>query len=211
MFSADVERVPAVDVDCCTVPAAVETGEVLFPGLVLLAFGVAGVVAARRRTAPRRIRDPSTPPRVVAFYATITALAAWSSFGPDGGLYTVLAKTVPSCRSCARRRGSASSCSSGSRCWRDSACARGSRADASPGSRRCCSSAIAVEVKAKWGLLEVPPVPEAYRTLARLPPAPVVEFHFPYKQTDLHNHARYMFWSMWHWRPLVNGYSDFIS
>jgi len=68
---------------------------------------------------------------------------------------------------------------------------------------------ISVEVKATWPLRDVPPVPEAYRVLARLPPAPVVELHFPYKESDEHNHARYMFWSMWHWRPLVNGYSDF--
>jgi hypothetical protein len=56
----------------------------------------------------------------------------------------------------------------------------------------------------------VPPVPEAYRMLAELPRGPVVQFHFPYQPTDLHQHARYMFWSMWHWQPLVNGYSDYI-
>jgi hypothetical protein len=56
----------------------------------------------------------------------------------------------------------------------------------------------------------VPPVPAVYGALAALPAAPVVELHFPYRRTDEHQHARYMFWSMWHWRPLVNGYSDFI-
>ena len=42
------------------------------------------------------------------------------------------------------------------------------------------------------------------------PRGAVVELHFPYRRTDEHQHARYMFWSMWHWQPLVNGYSDYI-
>jgi hypothetical protein len=69
----------------------------------------------------------------------------------------------------------------------------------------------AVELAAiPWPLRSVPPVSEAYRQLASLPRGGVVEFHFPYKPTDLFHHARYMFGSIWHWQPLINGYSDFI-
>jgi hypothetical protein len=190
-------------------PATPETGEPLFPGVLLLAFAAAGIVAARRRATA----EPAVPAitlRLIAFYATITALAAWASFGPDGGLYTVLAKTVPLMsfvRTPARfgpvvLLGLAVLAGVGLRAWLP----RRHVAWLAP----LLVLAVAVEVKTQWSLRDVPPVPEAYRTLARLPSAPVVEFQFPYKQTDLHNHARSMFWSMWHWRPLVNGYSDYI-
>jgi len=56
----------------------------------------------------------------------------------------------------------------------------------------------------------VDPVPEVYRTLSTLPRGGVIEFFFPYKPNGLTGHTNYMFWSMWHWQPLINGYSDFI-
>ena len=70
---------------------------------------------------------------------------------------------------------------------------------------------VAVEVAAiPWDLREPDPLPEPYRRLAELPRGGVVEFHFPYRSTDLFHHTRYMFDSIWHWQPLINGYSDFI-
>jgi hypothetical protein len=190
-------------------PSVPASGEVLFPGFVLLAFAAAGIVAARRR-AGADAPAPAITPRLIALYATIAALAAWASFGPDGWLYTVLAKTVPLMsfvRTPARfgpvvLLGLAVLAGFGLRAWLP----RRHVGWLAP----LLVLAVAAEVKAEWGLRQVPPVPEAYRTLARLPSAPVVEFQFPYKQTDVHNHARSMFWSMWHWRPLVNGYSDYI-
>ena len=59
-------------------------------------------------------------------------------------------------------------------------------------------------------LREAPPVPEAYRTLARLPRAPLAEFPYFSRRTDYPRHAEYMLGSTFHWQPLVNGYSDFI-
>ena len=55
-----------------------------------------------------------------------------------------------------------------------------------------------------------PPVPEAYRTLARLPRGPLAEFPYFARRTDFPRHAEYMLGSTYHWQPLVNGYSDFI-
>jgi hypothetical protein len=54
-----------------------------------------------------------------------------------------------------------------------------------------------------------PPAP-AYRTLATLPPGAVAEFPFFYREVDFHRHTYYMLYSAFHWKPLVNGYSDFI-
>jgi hypothetical protein len=59
-------------------------------------------------------------------------------------------------------------------------------------------------------LREVPPVPDAYRMLAQLPKAGVLVLQFPYRPGEWFPHADYMFWSMYHWQPMINGYSDFI-
>jgi hypothetical protein len=56
----------------------------------------------------------------------------------------------------------------------------------------------------------IPEPAGAYRVLASLPPGPVAEFPFFYRRVDFHLHARYMFNSIYHWHPLINGYSDFI-
>jgi hypothetical protein len=53
-------------------------------------------------------------------------------------------------------------------------------------------------------------VPPAYRALADLPRGVLVEFPFPYVSSNYHNHVPAMFWSTYHWQPLVNGYSDVI-
>jgi hypothetical protein len=69
----------------------------------------------------------------------------------------------------------------------------------------------AAEVSAApWPLRTVPPLPVAYARLRELPRAPVLELHFAYKSGELFPHTLYMFWSAWHWNPLVNGYSDYI-
>jgi len=54
------------------------------------------------------------------------------------------------------------------------------------------------------------PVPAPYRVLARLPAGAVVEFPYFFIGDDLHRNALYMLYSTTHWRPMVNGYSDFI-
>ncbi len=59
-------------------------------------------------------------------------------------------------------------------------------------------------------LREAVPVNPAYRLLANLPAGVVVEFPFYYRRTDFPRHAEYMVNSTYHWRPLINGYSDHI-
>jgi len=68
---------------------------------------------------------------------------------------------------------------------------------------------------AQWGWpswpLQVSAGPStAYRRLATLPAGVFVEFQFPYVSSNYHNHATAMFWSTYHWMPMVNGYSDVI-
>jgi hypothetical protein len=69
---------------------------------------------------------------------------------------------------------------------------------------------VAVELRVSWPLRPVPPVADAYTMLATLPRGGTVALHFPYRSGEWFPHVEQMFWSMWHWQPLVNGYSDYI-
>jgi hypothetical protein len=57
---------------------------------------------------------------------------------------------------------------------------------------------------------QAPPVTPAYRHLAGLPPAPVVEMPFFERRPFYPRHTTYMLASTSHWMPIVNGYSDHI-
>jgi hypothetical protein len=193
--------------------------EVLFPGFVVT-LAALGAFAYRRagRTgadAPMRADGRETavnpPGPTVAFYAALAVLAFWASFGPDGGLYLWLSDLLPfmSFLRAPARLGIVV-------VFALAVLAGFGLTALLPAKRKgivvaALTLATAAEISAApWPLRPVPPVPEAYRMLAELPRGPVVQFHFPYQPTDLHQHARYMFWSMWHWQPLVNGYSDYI-
>ena len=60
--------------------------EVLFPGVVAIGLGAAGLVIALRDAAWREL---------VLFYGLTAFLALWLSFGPDAGLYTAFFHTIP--------------------------------------------------------------------------------------------------------------------
>ncbi len=159
----------------------------------------------------RDVSAPSPPGATIGFYVALAFLAVWASFGPDGGLYMWLSDLLPVMsflRAPARF---------GIVVVFALAVLAGYGVSALLPMRRrglvvaVLTLATALEVSAApWPLRPVPPVSAAHRMLAELPPGPVVEFHFPYQPADLHQHARYMFRSMWHWQPLVNGYSDYI-
>jgi hypothetical protein len=56
-----------------------------------------------------------------------------------------------------------------------------------------------------------PPAPSpAYRVLAGMPAAPVIEMPFFDRSRFYSRHTIYMLMSTWHWMPLVNGYSDYF-
>lgn len=188
------------------VPFLPPWGEVLYPGTAALVLGTLGAWAAFRRR-------PATGGRDVAwFYAVMVLVAFWASFGPKAGLYTVLHETVPlfSWLRAPSRFGLV--------VVLGLAVFAGFAASALLArSRRAAVTAAALVtlttadlVVAPLFLVEAEPVASAYRSLAKWPHAPVAEFPFFYERMDFPRHAYYMLNSTAHWRPLVNGYSDYV-
>ncbi|MBL8142069.1 MAG: hypothetical protein JNM38_13220 [Acidobacteria bacterium] len=182
--------------------------EVLFPGAIALVLGAYGLWRVTRRG------DEGGGARDIAgYYLFVAIVAFWASFGPALGLYTVLFKTIPVfsfLRAPARFGilvllalvvGMAF------------AIARLSRSTF--GWRRTLLRATPVLLVAELATFPISlrtaaPVNPAYRMLANLPAGVVVEFPFFYRRTDFPRHAEYMVNSTYHWRPMVNGYSDHI-
>jgi hypothetical protein len=173
--------------------------EVLFPGIVVTALAVAGLTVAQRDAAARR---------PVLMYGVIAVLACWATLGPDAGLYLWLTHVLPgmSLLRVPARLGVvdifALSVLAG---YGFSRIDRG-RAWLAP----VAIAALAAELWVPWPLHDLPPVARAYHLLAGLPRAGVVELPFPYEPNNLHQHAKPMLMSTFHWQPLVNGYSDYI-
>jgi hypothetical protein len=200
-------------------PLADGFNEVLFPGLltsglallaVVLAVGgrlaSGGAATAGTAGAARRPRE------ALLFYALLAVGAAWFSFGPAGGLYSVLGQVLPvlGFLRAPVRVGIVVTLAL-------VMCATLALAHLASGRRRLALSAAAVVLACLelWPgplpLQQVAPDPApVYRALARLPPAPVAEFPFFYLRSDFPRHTYYMLQSTAHWRPLVNGYSDHI-
>jgi len=59
-------------------------------------------------------------------------------------------------------------------------------------------------------LTEAPPVTTAHQRLIGLPWGPVVAFPYFAGARDRDRHTEYMLMSTFHWKPLLNGYSDYI-
>lgn len=172
--------------------------EALFPGVLTLGIGLVGFRIAMRAGGRTR--------RWALGTAVITVLGAWASFGPDGGLYRVLIQLpgMDMLRAPARfgilvtfglalTAGYAIAQWSRQRVWLPIV----------------LTVVAAVEIRSNWPLDEMPPLPGAYRLLAALPAGAVIEYPFPYRRPDFHNHTKAMLPSAFHWQPLVNGYSDF--
>ncbi|HXT33116.1 MAG TPA: hypothetical protein VN716_27620 [Vicinamibacterales bacterium] len=182
--------------------------DVLFPGMLALVLGVAGLVLVLRRGGmSQRARDGG----VVA--ASLGLIALWASFGPSAGLYrvlyylpafsflrapsrfgliVVLALAVLASIALARLFA------------------------ALPGRRRTLAAAIACAlavaditvIPIRW--YRAPEIPAPYRVLADSPRGVVAEFPFYGERSAFPLHAQYMLFSTSHWMPLVNGYSDVI-
>jgi hypothetical protein len=184
-------------------------GEVLYPGTVATVLGLtglAGLAGWRRIGGDRPGRDH------VAFYGTIVVVAFWSSLGPDAGLYAWLHNAVPvfSWLRAPSRLGLVVVLAL--------AVLGGFALSALLARARHAAlvSALLVVVTmadllvAPLVLFEAKPVAPAYASLRKWPYGPVAEFPFFYLRTDFPRHSEYMLNSTSHWRPLINGYSDFI-
>jgi hypothetical protein len=177
--------------------------ESLFPGVLVLLLAGLGVATTLRQPG-------STERRLVWGYLALAAFAFWMSFGPDSGLYLLFVKIVPwmSMLRAPVRFGVVVTFAL--------AVLAGLGVKRLVGSGRMWLTPVLLigmvgELAAvPWPLAEVPPLARAYRVLAGSPRGPVVEFPFPYVSSDYHHNSWPMFWSTYHWQPLVNGYSDFI-
>jgi hypothetical protein len=214
--------------------------EVLFPGFLLTALALAGlVVGLGGRHGVGRDGSPSRPSRegeplgsgdetaeadgsesrpyreTTVFYALVGGIAFWASFGPAAHLYTLLYHAIP-VFSFLRAPG---------RFGILVVLAMGVLAlvalDALARRMRTRRAATAVGVAAAVlvcaesftapiNLQDAAAPPPTHVLLGTLPPGPVIEMPFWYERTDFPRHSRYMLWSSYHWNPLVNGYSDHI-
>jgi hypothetical protein len=183
--------------------------EVLFPGVVTTVLGLLGVagVAGAARVKPAGVsRDDGW------FYASVAVIALWSSFGPAAGLYAWLYKAVPvfSWLRAPSRLGLLVALAL--------AVLGGCAVKALLGRvRRPAAAAAALVALAMADVCVVPlfmvearPVAPAYESLRKWPYGPVAEFPFFYLRMDFPRHSEYMLASTAHWRPLINGYSDYI-
>lgn len=183
--------------------------EVLFPGLITLAAGGAGMWMVWRR--PAATPSSGLPRDVAAYYVVLAVLAFWASFGPDAGLYRLLFETLPifALLRAPARMGLMTTLA----LVVLSSAALGPWLRGRPRAWTVALvlvAAIELNMAPLTALRDAPPVPEAYRALARLPRGPVAEFPYFSLRTDYPRHAEYMLGSTYHWQPLVNGYSDFI-
>jgi hypothetical protein len=181
--------------------------EVLFPGFVALVFGPYAVWRTFRQP------EPSGTRLLVGFYLLLGAWAYWSSLGPDAWLYRAMHESLPVfafLRAPSRF---------GLLVTLALAVLSGiglARAPLVTAAGRPSAIALLALVLSASRLVHEPlfvaPAPqpsEAHRRLSALPDAPVVEFPF-YVGRERHRQTEYMLLSTWHWKPLVNGYSDHI-
>jgi hypothetical protein len=179
----------------------------LFPGLAVLALAGVAIAATRWTSGSRR---------TVYSYLILAGTACWASFGPDAGLYALLEAVVPgmSLLRAPARVGIVVTFAL--------AVIAGFGVAVLERRRRWLPAVLILVVAAElsvrtdeWGWPSWPlrtrlPLSAAYQRLAELPRHPLVEYPFPYVSSNFHNHAHAMFWSTYHWQPLVNGYSDVI-
>jgi hypothetical protein len=175
--------------------------DVLFPGVLVLVFGLAGVVVGVR----------SRRGELSLLYGGMALLALWLSFGPPAGLYSLLYATMPlfSWLRVPSRFGLifvfALSVLGGLAV--SALLRRRPRPAAAFVLLAACACA---ELVTPLNMREVPPLEPVYKTLRTLPPGPVIEMPYFYLEFMFPRHTYYMLQSTTHWMPLVNGYSDFM-
>lgn len=182
--------------------------EVLFPGVLAIVLGLVGAWQGTRSTEARSLRE------VVGFYALLTGLAFWGSFGPQAGLYRLMWAAIPifSLIRAPSRLGvlvvlglSVLAGVAVERVIRHRPLRH----------RRATAFALALAAAAEltgipWRWTDVPPRARAYAMLRMLPRGVVTEFPFYWNRPDFPRHSAYLLNSTYHWQPLVNGYGDFI-
>jgi hypothetical protein len=179
--------------------------EGLFPGILAIVLGCWGATFVKERDGIGLKRDETR------FYIGLAIFTFWVTLGPDAGLYTVLYYTVPVfsfLRAPSRAGIVVTLC----------LVVLAAPALIALMRRRAVNTAFAILLllavadlyRAPLRMREAPPLPEAYRALARLPRGPVIELPYWATSIEYHRHAEYMLASTAHWQPMINGYSDHI-
>lgn len=201
--------------------------DVLFPGLLVTLFGAAGLWLAVRRglsgpalavgaASPGLEPSPTArhPGETAAFYTLLGTLAAWTSFGPDAGLYRLFYETIPLFQFLRAPSRFGILVTLALVVLASLALAHLARKLGHAGRWLLAAATAAAVLELTAVPLRIPEVdpepPRVYRVLAKLRRGPVAEFPFFYLRPDFPRHARYMLASTAHWMPLVNGYSDHI-
>jgi hypothetical protein len=184
--------------------------EVLFPGFLTLALAAMAVI---QTFGLRRMSSTVAPRAVVGFYVVLGVLGLWTSLGPDFGLYTLLHQRVPffSLLRVPARFGLIVTLSAATL----SGIGLANALRPFQGIRRhwvlaaVLVLAVAKHVVGPLAMPDAPRLTQAQRRLIDLPRGVVA--HFPYfvDRTDRHRHTEYMLTSTFHWKPLINGYSDY--
>jgi hypothetical protein len=176
--------------------------EVLFPGVIALLFGIAGLIIGWRAGGRRR--------QMAMLYGTLATAAAWASFGPQAFLYTILYKLIPtfSLLRAPSRFGLVVVFSLSVLASLSVAALLARSRWASLVAALLIAGAMAeamVPIRFDPALQPGP----AYRLLATLPDGPLLELPV-YSRVLGFRRARYMLDSTTHWKPLLDAYSDYI-
>ncbi len=179
--------------------------EGLFPGILAIVLGCWGATFVKERDGIGLKRDEAR------FYIGLAVFTFWVTLGPNAGLYTALYYTVPVfsfLRAPSRAGIVVTLC----------LVVLAAPALIALMRRRAINAAFAILLvlavadlyRAPLRMRTAPPLPEAYRALARLPRGPVIELPYWATSIEFHRHAEYMLASTAHWQPMINGYSDHI-
>jgi len=176
--------------------------DVLFPGYLTVALGVAGAAIGWRLRSRARY--------LAGLYGSLALVAAWQSFGPSAGLYAATYATFPvfSFLRAPARFGVLVTLALA--VLAGLAVSRVLQKVSRPNLIAALMVMVAVGLRLvpiNWG--PVPSTADAYYILAEQPRGAVVELPFYSRHANLQR-TRYMINSTVHWMPLVNAYSDVI-
>ena len=179
--------------------------EALFPGILAIVLGIWGATFVRERDGVGLRRDEAR------YYIGLAIFTFWLTFGPQAHLYTLLYYTIPvfSFLRAPSRAGIVVTL-----CLvilaAPALIVLMRRKTQNVAFAMLFVLVVADTYRAPLRMREAPPLPSAYRTLAGLPKAPVIELPYWASSIDFHRHAEYLLTSTAHWQPLINGYSDHI-
>jgi hypothetical protein len=177
----------------------------LFPGLIAIVLGIAAFWHPRRR--------------MVLLYAVTTFIVVQLSFGMNGTLYRSLLGHVSSLQGfrALARFGIIAGCGLSVLAGLG-AQAIASRLSLAPARRRAFVAIVIGLMIVEYSNRPLPlsqaveaEAPDVYRVLSRAAPGPIVEFPVPDPRALPGYDPYYQAWSVWHWRPMLNGYSGFYA